>query len=536
MSPKVSVLMPIYKTEESYLRTTIESILSQTFTDFEFLILDDCPLDDRAALVKSYKDPRIVYLKNTSNMGITPARNKLIDLAKGEYLAVMDHDDISLPKRFEKQVAYLDAHPEVGVVGCLAETFPNHLNLYHPETDAEIRKALTYTCAILHPASMIRKSVLLENNIRYEERFSPAEDYCLWLRLMDYTAFHNIQEVLFKYRYHEHNTTNRQLYDMFYTGEELRYIVRQKHPELWQKKHIWHFSLFDKFYFNHPHIQKPKAKRCQVSVIVPVYNKEPFLRKCLDSITLQTEKDLEIICVNDGSTDDSLSVLQEYAAKDRRIKIITQRNQGLSCARNNGLKNASGEYVSFIDADDWIDPNYYEILLKSAHSMRADIVVAKMTEVSDVLPVQTGNTNFMAFELTDMLSKLKNGSVCDKLFKRTLFTKHRITFPKGRYYEDNIVLLKLLFFADTICWNVKTAYYYYINTSGICRSPKGLRKKNKDRLYIAQLMMRFAKRRHFSQKEKEELRSFLIRTIAYDIASNTKMQKILEIKALAKGK
>lgn len=120
--PKVSVLMPVYKTDEKYLRGAIESVLRQTFSDFEFLILDDAPEDSREDIVKSYKDKRIKYIKNETNLGITPSRNKLIELAKGEYLAVMDHDDVSLPERFAKQIKYLDEYPEVGVVGCKIKT------------------------------------------------------------------------------------------------------------------------------------------------------------------------------------------------------------------------------------------------------------------------------------------------------------------------------------------------------------------------------------------------------------------------------
>ncbi len=235
MNTKVSVLMPIYRTQESYLRTAIESILNQTYSEFEFLILDDCPDDDREEIVKSYNDPRIIYVKNDKNLGITQSRNKLIEMASGDYLATMDHDDISLPTRFEKQVAHLDAHTSVGVVGCRTETFPNYIDLYHPETDEEIKAGLTCRCAILHPASMIRKSVLIDNNIRYEERYSPAEDYRLWLRLMECTDFYNIPEVLFRYRHHNHNTTNRQIDKMFYASEELHYLAQKQHPELYEK-------------------------------------------------------------------------------------------------------------------------------------------------------------------------------------------------------------------------------------------------------------------------------------------------------------
>lgn len=247
--PKVSVLMPVYKTNETYLREAIESILNQTFTDFEFLILDDCPDDDREAIVASYSDKRIVYLKNNKNLGITPSRNKLIDMAKGEYLAVFDHDDVSLPTRLEKQVAYLDTHKNIGVVSCWVDCFPAEKKLHFPGSDFEIKKLLTEICSLVHSASMIRKSVLDNNNLRYEEKFSPAEDYCLWLRLIEFTQFHNIQEVLFKYRLYAENTSKTQFDKMLEATEKLHFWVRMKYPFLYQmylneKTKVYHIKLF----------------------------------------------------------------------------------------------------------------------------------------------------------------------------------------------------------------------------------------------------------------------------------------------------
>ena len=103
MIPKVSVLMPVYNTQSEHLHEAIDSILAQTFRDFEFLILNDCSTDPQVEeVVKSYSDPRIVYAVNERNLGISGARNRLLDMAQGEYLVVMDHDDISLPERFEK--------------------------------------------------------------------------------------------------------------------------------------------------------------------------------------------------------------------------------------------------------------------------------------------------------------------------------------------------------------------------------------------------------------------------------------------------
>ena len=110
-----------------------------------------------------------------------------------------------------------------------------------------------------------------------------------------------------------------------------------------------------------------------VSIIVPVYNCAQFLNRCMDSLVNQTLKDIEIICINDGSTDNSPEILQEYAAKDSRIKIINKENGGLSSARNRGLAAAQGEYLGFVDSDDWVDLDFFEKLYNAAKKYDTDI-------------------------------------------------------------------------------------------------------------------------------------------------------------------
>lgn len=230
--PKVSVLMPIYKTQKDYLKEAIESILNQTLTDFEFLILDDCPDDSREDIVKSYKDKRIVYQKNEKNLGISASRNKLLDMAKGEYIAVFDHDDISYPQRLEKQVAYLEAHPEVGVLGCSTSKLSNKKITTNPIESHAIKVALMGYCAIAHTTAMIRKEVLTQNKIRYKEQYSPCEDYALWGDLIPYTEFHNLEEVLLGYRDYAGNTSHKQDKKMEDKGAEIMSYLRAKYPEL----------------------------------------------------------------------------------------------------------------------------------------------------------------------------------------------------------------------------------------------------------------------------------------------------------------
>lgn len=257
-NPRVSVLTPIYNTNPIHLREMIESILNQTFKDFEFLILNDSPDNkeiEKIVLEYAKHDKRIKYSKNKKNMGITPSRNKLIKMARGEYLAVFDHDDISVPERLEKEVKYLDENPYVGVVSGWIKYFDktDFLQKY-PEKDIDIKIYMSENSFIAHPAAMIRKSVLIDNNIEYEEYYSPAEDYRLWARLMDITHFYNIPEVLLKYRFHGNNTSQKQADKMFHAWRTIKLETQDKHPVLSAEcekilNKDWRLRLFGKIPF-----------------------------------------------------------------------------------------------------------------------------------------------------------------------------------------------------------------------------------------------------------------------------------------------
>lgn len=231
--PKISVVVPVYKPQEEHLRAAVESILSQSFGDFELLMLDDCPQDRTAeTIIRSYGDSRIRYVRNSENLGISASRNKLLEMAQGEYIAVMDHDDVSLPERFARQAAYLDEHPSVGVTGCRVREIPSGKIAAWPVEDQAIRLALIRGCAIPHSAAMIRRSVLVENSIRYEERFFPAEDYALWCRLLSCTQFHNLEEILFEYRLHPGNTSKLQVGKMNRASYAIRAFLMAENPAL----------------------------------------------------------------------------------------------------------------------------------------------------------------------------------------------------------------------------------------------------------------------------------------------------------------
>ena len=198
-----------------------------------------------------------------------------------------------------------------------------------------------------------------------------------------------------------------------------------------------------------------------ISVIVPVYNVEPYLRKCLDSIVYQTYKNLEILVVDDGSTDECGRICDEYEEKDERIRVFHTENRGLSCARNLGLDEARGEWIGFVDSDDWIEPDMYEVLLKEALETGADVVdcgvywesPGKTVEIKKQYHVLTGRD-----ALRELLHQKIYNAVWNKLWKHKCFDS--IRFPAGRICEDIATTYRV--FASIVCVSIlnKSKYHY----------------------------------------------------------------------------
>lgn len=206
-TPRVSVLMPVFNTA-FYLKEAVESILAQTFTDFEFLIIDDASTDGSIDIIESFDDPRIKLIRKPRNTGLTNSINMGLDLARGEYIARMDSDDISLPDRFAKQVALMDARPEVGVCGTWVAFIGSQTGIERKETEPKaIKNNLFRTNQFCHPAVFIRAATLRENGIRFVPALEPAEDYAFWISVSRVAQLVNLPEVLLQYRIHPHQVS-----------------------------------------------------------------------------------------------------------------------------------------------------------------------------------------------------------------------------------------------------------------------------------------------------------------------------------------
>jgi glycosyltransferase involved in cell wall biosynthesis len=211
-TPKISVIMPVYNAEP-FLKESIESILNQTYTDFELLILNDKSTDNSLEVIKQcqQKDSRIVIIDKKINVGPANLRNEGMQIAKGDFIALMDADDIALPNRFEKQVEVLKNNPEIGVCGTWFTFFGSKQNkvIRHGEDHDHIKISFLHSCGIGNPTVMLKKEAL--NGFEFDNDYVPVEDYDLWSRLLPKTKFHNIQESLLNYRQHNNNISKTKI-------------------------------------------------------------------------------------------------------------------------------------------------------------------------------------------------------------------------------------------------------------------------------------------------------------------------------------
>ncbi len=216
----------------------------------------------------------------------------------------------------------------------------------------------------------------------------------------------------------------------------------------------------------------------KVSIILPVYNVEKYLHKCLDTVLNQPLKEIEVICINDGSQDSSLNILREYASKEKRIIIIEQQNQGAGVARNKGLEIARGEYIAFIDPDDWIEKNMLETAYNTAVQYDADIVEFSYKEIFEDSgrvkyhqpKVKLPENKTFDFKVVKTYLFGTNLVPWDRLYKRQLINFHNIRFAEIKKEEDTIFSVSSKIYAQKIVYINKPLYNYLIRTGSLSNS------------------------------------------------------------------
>lgn len=203
--PAITVLLPVFNGEK-YLRQAIDSILNQTFSDFELLIIDDGSTDRTLEIINSYNDSHIKSVRSRKNRGIVYTLNYGIKISRGKYIVRMDADDVSRKDRLERQFRFMEENEEIGICGSWVKIFIYNpifgITLKFPTTPGEIRHLLKKQNVIQHPSVIMRKDLLVKFDLRYRNKYPHAEDFDLWSRANEHFALANIPEVLLYYRYH----------------------------------------------------------------------------------------------------------------------------------------------------------------------------------------------------------------------------------------------------------------------------------------------------------------------------------------------
>lgn len=223
MDIKISVIMPVYNTKEEYLREAIESILNQTFRDYEFIIINDYCDEKTTAILAGYQDKRIVLVRNDRNLGVTASLNIGLEIARGKYIARMDADDISYPNRFESQYKYMEKHPEIDVLGGWVKMGKELYKSYGKAGNEWRRiRMLFYNAGVCHPVAFFRKEFLDKYNLKYDIRIKKSQDYDLWCRCVEIGTISVLPKKVLEYRHHSDQISSKNRDEQEYYTDVIR--------------------------------------------------------------------------------------------------------------------------------------------------------------------------------------------------------------------------------------------------------------------------------------------------------------------------
>lgn len=496
--PSVSIVVPIYNVEK-YLKQCLDSIISQTLKDIEIILVNDGSKDGSLKIIKDYaaRDNRIKVV-DKANTGYGNSMNIGLSKATGKFIGIVESDDYIEPDMFEtlynlavrdkldvarSEFFYYTSKEEKNTPS--KTDFVVHDRVYPPRDNVSVFYQQPSIWANLYSRSFLEKNRIefLETpGASYQDTSFSFKVYASAKR------FEMISKPLYHYRIDGGSSSFQKTTKVFCICDEYeeiwRWTIENKLykeycrliPHLQLNGYKWNYnrleSPYDMRFFEKwseefkeidsqgnlplsdfsPEDQaiigrilsgKPPVKNNQplLTVVIPVYNVEKYLRKCLDSVVNQTFKRLKIICVNDGSTDSSLDILKEYASADPRIEIIDKKNGGQSSARNAGLQITKTDYVAFVDSDDWIEPDTYQMTM--SHVEDSDIVLFGTNVVGDaIMDKRESDTEYYRVKyagrqkLTDPIRLNMDVSVWNKIYRTDIINSINLRYPEGMLYED----------------------------------------------------------------------------------------------------
>jgi len=429
----VSIVIPVYNVER-YLKDTLFSIINQNFSSWEMICVDDCSTDGSTDILDTFSklDPRITVIHLSENSGAGYARNIGLSRAKGEYLAILDADDI-YDQNYLRSMVYSAVNTGADITVCRSNKMIEADNNRIEAMPWSVKKDMLPKSKIFRPCNfnnyvfqsfvgwswdkLFKKDFIERNELKFQEIRSTNDAYFVYMALCYANTIATIDDPLVIHRYHNSSlaatrkvepscfaTAIRAIYDKLKSDDEYWNYFNQSFLNWVIDLSYWHYSTIDedckseiisefKKLINDLNIFEDVTEIYNenmlswimandisissvpyVSIIVPLYNQENYLRECLDSLINQTLKNIEIIIVNDGSTDSSLAIAREYKQNDERIKLIDKANSGYGDTMNIGIEAATGQYIGIVEPDDFIDLTMYEELYKKARCKNLDLI------------------------------------------------------------------------------------------------------------------------------------------------------------------
>lgn len=512
--PKISVCMPTYNRADR-LSVAINSILTQSFTDFELVIVDDASKDDTEMLLGAIKDPRLKVVRNPTNQGVLLSRDVAYAAASGEYIALMDSDDIAYSRRLALQSEALDAGFDfVGSWVDIIDAASGEVKTWRmgASQDQILAESFFRNC-FPNPAMMVNRRVLEKQSLSFVNDFFPSADYYLWSTLIRRPGvrFCNLAEPLLLKRNHPANVTSvhneaqlekaKEVRRRYITSwgafsdtqsdlllaistldpmprlefEKLRQSVKQPLQDLAREidprvllatfEHAFErYARNRKDWDRHVPVRAPlDASPVRLTIVVTTFNDFCYLPQALTSVLSNAPADVEVIIVDDGSHDAILDVVEPYL-EDSRVHLVRQQNAGLSAARNRGIELAQGRYICFLDADDYLSDDFFDHMLTGAEETQADVVVGAHVAFDEItgdhsIRFKPDATRLYTKAIINEHAKRRFGYFAqNKLYRRSLFAELR--FWPGIVHEDELFCVEIFAQAESVLTINRTTYYY----------------------------------------------------------------------------
>ena len=507
----ISIIVPIYNTEK-YLGQCLDSILNQTYTNFEVLLVNDGSTDSSGMICQEYveNDSRFRYFEK-DNGGVASARNLGLERSGGAYITFIDSDDWVEPNYLDVLYTALkenDTDVAISTYKRFAQDGVFYLRSYSREDDEFLNIGTRSRDSFLEilprlgeldhsfysiSSKLIKREII--GNLLFDEQISYAEvlnfffylylgvesvvfvrDYTYVYRTHDASTSQNVNELQALQELEIYKKMFQQIDRMglptFHYFKRMENVVTYRISGFPTSKAIREYESFVSEVREMVTYQQPL-----ISLIVPIYNVENYLWSCLDSIAKQTYSNIEVLLVNDGSPDGSGVICQEFVARDSRFRYIEKENGGLSDARNVGIARAQGEFLSFVDSDDWIEPTYVEDMYRAALFNDAEVVVSnykKFDVKANCYWIHIFDdyyeTHYSGEELIQQLPALerKDFSFTTSwgiLFAHRLFDA--ISFPKGKTIEDTRTNYRLFAESRRLTYIHKALYNYRVGVDSI---------------------------------------------------------------------